>query len=145
MKFFCRGLLAGLIVGMSAAAVGQSSMQLLSTAGLGQPIPQDCVAAADALQVHLAQSAQPRGWVNVVACDEVAWENVLQIPGHRIAYQGNAVLDFTTRTKVFNAAEYRVRRIKAIEPRMAIAAAKDSSDRGVAADHSEPAMLRSGE
>jgi hypothetical protein len=126
MKIFRMGLLAGLVFGMTGAAVGQSSMRLLSTVKRGQPIPQDCLAEANALQLHLAQSTQPKGWVNVLACDEVAWEKALETPGHSIAYQGNALLDFTTHTKIFNAAEYPVRRIRVVETRMAIAAPKNS-------------------
>jgi hypothetical protein len=140
MKFFRMGLLVGMVFGITGAAVAQSPMQLLSTVRLGQPIPQDCLAEANALQLHLAQSAQPKGWVNVLACDEVAWEKALEAPGQRIAYQGNALLDFTTRTKVFNAAEYPVQRIKAIEPRIAIAAAKGSSAPVVVPHLSVPAM-----
>lgn len=140
MKLFRMGLLDGLVFGITGAAVAQSSMQLLSTVRLGQPMQQDCLAEANMLQLHLAQSAQPKGWVNVLACDEVAWEKALEAPGHRIAYQGNALLDFTTRTKVFNAAEYPVRKIKAVEPRPAVAVAKGPSAPAVAPHVSVPAM-----
>jgi hypothetical protein len=128
VKFFRIGMLAGLVLGLSGAAIAQSPMQLLSTVRPGEAPPQSCLAAANVLQRNLAQSAQPKGWVNVVACDEVAWENALEVPGHRIAYQGNALLDFTARTKVFNAAEYPVRRVKGFEPRMAMGLPKGSPD-----------------
>ncbi len=138
MKFFRIGLVGGLILGMTGAVMAQSSLQFLSsTLRAGQPIPQTCRAEGEVLEAVLARSPQPKGWVNVVACDDLAWERALEAPGHRVSYQGNALLDFTTRTKVFDAAEYPARRGRAVENRLAV---KDAPVRVAATHSSVPAM-----
>jgi hypothetical protein len=138
VKFFRFGLVAGFILAIPGAAIAQSPLQFLSlTVKAGQPIPQTCLAEGEVLQAVLARSPQPKGWVNVVACDDVAWQRALAAPGHRVSYQGNALLDFTTRTKVFNAADYPARKAAPVETRLAV---KVPPVRAAAAGGSAPSM-----
>ncbi len=138
MKFFRIGLVAGFILGMTGAVMAQSPLGFVSsTIKAGQPVAQACLAEGEVLRAVLAGSAQPKGWVNIMACDEMAWERALEAPGHRVSYQGNALLDFTTRTRIFNAAEYRARRGRAVVNRLAV---KDAPDRVAAPHTSVPAM-----
>ncbi|MGD0647270.1 MAG: hypothetical protein ABR971_04685 [Acidobacteriaceae bacterium] len=138
MNFFRIGLVASFILGMTGAVVAQSPLQFLSsTVEAEQPISPACLAEGEVLQAVLARSPQPKGWVNIVACDDLVWQQALEAPGHRVNYQGNALLDFTTRTKVFNAAEYPARKGRAVENRLAV---KDAPVRLAATHSSVPAM-----
>lgn len=127
MKISRIGLIAAFILGTAGSALAQSPLRFLSSSvKAGQPVPKECLAEAKVLESFLAQSPQRKGWINVLACDERAWQNALDAPGHMVDYQGNSAVDFTGHEKVFDAAQFRERRVKSNEPTMRVAAIKVS-------------------
>lgn len=140
MRFCAGGVMVALILGMAGAVVAQSPLQSSSsTLKEGQPVPEKCVLEAKALEPLLTQSTPRSGWVNIVACDDLAWQYAMDRPGHIIRSQGDSLLDFTRHAKVFRASEFPLRRSKTVESR-AVARVKASTAPVAKAPSVVPAM-----
>jgi hypothetical protein len=115
IKFREPVLILGFILGITGAALAQSPVQFVSSiVKAGQPVPQSCLAEAKVFQTKLALYPQRKGWTNVIVCDELAWQNAMERPGHDFLVEGNYLVDLTAHTFIFDGSDFVTHKVKAV-------------------------------
>jgi hypothetical protein len=108
------GLTLSLAFGISGAALAQSPVQFVSsTVKAGQPVPHACLSEAKVFQTKLALYPQLKGWTNVIACDELAWQIAFDRRGQNVLVESNYLVDMSGHKELFNGADFMAPKVKA--------------------------------